>query len=83
MAAVAAASQAPSVRCVTAAANMAGAEQEQAEMRSAADVAAAAKTASDGGAAGRRGDLVDRLIAGHVLNDNLPLLQRIRDRMDR
>ena len=62
---------------------MAGAEQEQAEMRSAADVAAAAKNASNGGAAGRRGDLVGRLIAGHVLGDNLQLLQRIRDRMDR
>ena len=62
---------------------MDGAEEEQTEMRPAADVAAAAKNPSDGGAAGRRGDLVDRLIAGHVLGDNLQLLQRIRDRMDR
>ena len=71
------------MRCVTAAAGMAGAEEEQAEMRPAADVAAAAKNPSDGGAAGRRGDLVHRLIAGHVLGENLQLLQRIRDRMDR
>ncbi|RCV33002.1 hypothetical protein SETIT_7G048300v2 [Setaria italica] len=78
---------APSVLCATdaMASVEVGGEQdkEQAEKTSsAADAAAVKKNPSDGGATGRPGDLVDRLIVD-VLKDNLRLLQNIRARMDR
>ncbi|CAL5017868.1 unnamed protein product [Urochloa decumbens] len=73
-----------SALCDSTTEDMAGGEQVlQADTASPAAAVAAEAGQSDGGAAGPPGNLVDRLIGDVLIKDNLRLLQRIRDRMDR